>query len=208
MQVIGATNRHNAHKTMANDDFNTFTPNINSPLVNPFRTCSHDEMNQLIESFIEKTEINNIYREYIQKGAFLAQDKTAFDGPRADGLKLKPDELEILKREDPRTGNKWNQPWILYALVACCSLGAAVQGKSDSRSPTSFNHLLQLGWDEVSRFQQHGPLVSSSNWIMKLQTAVNGGKISIQRKRLERKLTANHGMASPVVLHTSLWPRI
>lgn len=118
------------HETMASNDPDTYSPNINSLLVNPFRTLSHDEMNKLIDSFMDKTEIDDMYREYIRKGAFLAQDKNSFDGPREDGLKLKPDELETLKREDPRTGNKWNQPWILYALVACCSLGAAVQGRS------------------------------------------------------------------------------
>ncbi len=77
---------------------------------------------------MKKTEIDEDWLPLIRKGAFLAQDREAFMHPRSDGLRLKDDEQRALKQEDPRTGNKWNQPWIMYALVGCCSLGAAVQG--------------------------------------------------------------------------------
>lgn len=91
--------------------------NINSVLVNPFIGMRHEKMDELIEAFINKTKIEDIYHEVIRKGAFLAQDAEAFRGPRTDNLHLKQDELEALRQEDPKTGNKWNQPWILYALV-------------------------------------------------------------------------------------------
>ncbi|KAL8830147.1 MAG: hypothetical protein Q9170_005868 [Blastenia crenularia] len=107
---------------------------IDRQLVNPFGGKSHKEMNDLIDAFMEKTKIDEIYSEHIRKGAFLAQDSEAFQDLREDGLQLKQEERAALALEDPRTGNKWNQPWILYALVGCCSLGAAVQG-----------------WDEVKR---------------------------------------------------------
>ncbi|KAL8787200.1 MAG: hypothetical protein Q9195_007891 [Heterodermia aff. obscurata] len=85
-------------------------------------------MNELVDNFMEKTKLDPMYRETIQKGAFLAQDSNAFALERRDGLVLSKVEREWLAVEDPQTGNKWNQPWILYALIGCCSLGAAVQG--------------------------------------------------------------------------------
>lgn len=102
-------------------------------LVNPFMGKTHEEMDDLIDRFMEKTRIDEIYSEHIRKGAYLAQDHDAFDDLREDGLQLKPEERAALVMEDPKRGNKWNQPWIMYALIGCCSLGAAVQG-----------------WDEVS----------------------------------------------------------
>ena len=98
-------------------DVDAAPANINSVLVNPFIGMRHEKMNELIEAFINKTKIEDIYHEVIRKGAYLAQDGEAFRGPRTDSLCLKPDELEALRQEDPKTGNKWNQPWILYALV-------------------------------------------------------------------------------------------
>lgn len=102
-------------------------------LVNPFGGKSHQEMNDMIDAFMERTKIDEIYSEHIRKGAFLAQDNEAFQVVREDGLQLKQEERAALLLEDPRTGNKWNQPWILYALVGCCSLGAAVQGWDEVR---------------------------------------------------------------------------
>ena len=98
-------------------DVDAAPANINSVLVNPFIGMRHEKMDELIEAFMNNTKIEDIYREVIRKGAFLAQDREAFRGPRTDSLRLKPDELEALRQEDPKTGNKWNQPWILYALV-------------------------------------------------------------------------------------------
>ncbi|KAL8728954.1 MAG: hypothetical protein Q9166_005049 [cf. Caloplaca sp. 2 TL-2023] len=115
------------------DDDDAASLNINSKLVNPFVGKTHEEMDDLIHRFMEKTKIDEIYAEHIRKGAYLAQDRDAFEDLREDGLQLKSEERAALVMEDPNKGNKWNQPWILYALVGCCSLGAAVQG-----------------WDEVS----------------------------------------------------------
>lgn len=101
----------------ASEDVDAAPANINSVLVNPFIGMRHEKMNELIEAFILNTQIEDIYHEVIRKGAFLAQDGEAFRGPRTDSLRLKQDELEALRQEDPKSGNKWNQPWILYALV-------------------------------------------------------------------------------------------
>ena len=105
----------------ASEDVDAAPANINSVLVNPFIGMRHEKMDELIETFINTTKIEDIYHEVIRKGAFLAQDSEAFRGPRTDSLRLKQDELEALRQEDPKSGNKWNQPWILYALVGTYS---------------------------------------------------------------------------------------
>ena len=105
------------------EDADETTANINSKLINPFRGLRLEQMKEKVAAFMITTEIDEIYSELIHKGAFLAQDSEAFDHPRTDGLRLKPDERRALEQEDPVKGNKWNQPWIMYALVGCCSLG-------------------------------------------------------------------------------------
>ena len=105
------------HGYFTSDDVDAAPANINSVLVNPFIGMRHEKMDQLIETFMTNTKIEDIYHDVIRKGAFLAQDSGAFSGPRTDSLRLKPDELDALRLEDPKVGNKWNQPWILYALV-------------------------------------------------------------------------------------------
>lgn len=101
---------------------------LDASLINPFVGKSPEEMEQLIEAFMDTTGIENIWRPYIHRGAFLAQDRDAFTRSRPDQLQLEQDEVDALLQEDLKAGSRWDQPWILYALVACCSLGAAVQG--------------------------------------------------------------------------------
>ena len=112
-----ATSEKAEYGYFTSEDVVAAPANIDSVLVNPFIGMRHEKMDQLIETFITNTKIEDIYHEVIRKGAFLAQDGEAFSGPRTDSLRLKPDELDALAHEDPKTGNKWNQPWILYALV-------------------------------------------------------------------------------------------
>ena len=116
-----ATSDKVEHGYSTTEDVDAAPANINSVLVNPFIGMRQEKMDELIEAFIVLTKIEDIYHEVIQKGAYLAQDSEAFQGPRPDNLHLKPEELEALKHEDPKTGNKWNQPWILYALVGMYS---------------------------------------------------------------------------------------
>ena len=106
------------------EDMDAAPPHIDSVLVNPFIGMRHEKMDELIEAFINNTKIEDIYHEVIRKGAFLAQDNEAFGSPRTDNLSLKPEEVEALRQEDPKTGNKWNQPWVLYALVGTYSLSS------------------------------------------------------------------------------------
>ena len=114
--------RENGYFT--SEDMDAAPEPIDSVLVNPFIGMRHEKMDELIEAFLNNTKIEDIYHEVIRKGSFLAQDSEAFRSPRSDNLRLKSEEVEALMQEDPKTGNKWNQPWILYALVgayfSCC----------------------------------------------------------------------------------------
>jgi len=97
-------------------------------LAQPFSGWTHEQMTKSIDAFIHESELED-YEDYIRRGAFLAQSKAAFDRERADGLKLKSTEERYLKLENStKSMDKFKQPWRLYALVGCCSLGAAVQG--------------------------------------------------------------------------------
>ncbi|KAI4093159.1 MAG: hypothetical protein L6R37_007426 [Teloschistes peruensis] len=154
------------------DDADAASLNINSTLVNPFVGKTHKEMNDLIDAFMEKTKIDEIYAEHIRKGAFLAQDSEAFADIRDDGLQLRQEERAALTLEDPKKGNKWNQPWILYALVGCCSLGAAVQGWDETavNSGTTRTVLIQMLVSEASSIQ---PLICAVQYLVAgMNTAV------------------------------------
>lgn len=118
----------NKDETYTNEDLDREPESIHSRLVNPFIGKRAEEMHILVNDFMHKTGIDTIYEETIRKGAFLAQDSKAFQNPRDDDLELNDAETKALRLEDPVYGSKWNQPWKLYALVSCCSLGAAVQG--------------------------------------------------------------------------------
>ena len=106
---------------------------LNGALVNPFQGLTHDQMVSKIHDFVNITHIEAVWRDYIWKGAFLAQDPKAFDQKRPDHRTLDEDEMDEIEIEHR---NKWDQPFILYAVVACCSLGAAVQGWDEVRSYT------------------------------------------------------------------------
>ena len=98
---------------------------INGLLINPFNGKDADEMEHLIAEFMASTNIEEEWATVVRKGAYLAQDERAFRKPRDDELTLKDEESKALEQE---RDNKWSQPFILYALVGCCSMGAAVQG--------------------------------------------------------------------------------
>ncbi|KAF2797483.1 hypothetical protein K505DRAFT_235427 [Melanomma pulvis-pyrius CBS 109.77] len=99
-------------------------------LAQPFSGWTHEQMTESIDNFIQESELDD-YAHYIRRGAFLAQSKAAFPvgRERRDGLELKDSERNFLDLENsPRRIDQFKQPWRLYALVGCCSLGAAVQG--------------------------------------------------------------------------------
>jgi hypothetical protein len=99
-------------------------------LINPFAKWSHDEMLEHARTFIERSGLTD-YRDHLRKGASLAQSRKLFDNGKSGhgGMTLDDKEREALRKE--YSDNRWDrfdQPKRLYFLVACCSLGAAVQG--------------------------------------------------------------------------------
>jgi hypothetical protein len=105
-------------------------------LINPFTKWSHDEVLQHAEAFILRSGLND-YRDHLRKGASLAQSRILIDNGESGygGMTLSDKEREALRKE--YSDNRWdrfNQPKKLYFLVACCSLGAAVQGWYVERS--------------------------------------------------------------------------
>ncbi|KAL9082841.1 MAG: hypothetical protein Q9159_006131 [Coniocarpon cinnabarinum] len=114
------TRRTRSHAKKDDFDFS-----INGLLLNPLNGKSRADMEALIDDFMSFSNIEEEWGQVIRKGAYLAQDDAAFRKTRDDGLVLKPEENEALIME---RDHKWRQPFLLYALVGCCSMGAAVQG--------------------------------------------------------------------------------
>ena len=107
------------------EPFDGSTFQVNALLVNPLQGKKLEEMDTAIKDFMAVTKLERVWTDHIRKGAFLAQDARAFKGEREDGLELEDDERRDLEDE---LSQMWNQPFLLYALVFCCSLGAATQG--------------------------------------------------------------------------------
>jgi sugar porter (SP) family MFS transporter len=106
---------------------------VNQFWINPFHNKSHAEMTTLATAFIRLSEIDDDWHPYLRRGAYLAHDPkaygTSYDEKGRDGLFLRPTEIRALRLEASENAkDRWNQPFNLFALVACCSLGAAVQG--------------------------------------------------------------------------------
>lgn len=97
-------------------------------LVNPFTTWSHQQVLDCADAFIQQSGLTE-YNELFRKGASLAQSSKLLDNDKYDGLALLPRERDALKLEISKNRfDRFKQPLKLYGLVACCSLGAAVQG--------------------------------------------------------------------------------
>ncbi|KAI9736268.1 MAG: hypothetical protein M1834_001154 [Cirrosporium novae-zelandiae] len=96
----------------------------------PFQNWSHDRLFNAVQDFIQESGLND-HTDYLLRGAFLAQDPHAFDHDRRrdDGLGVRDEERVWLDLEySEKKIDKFKQPWLLYLLVGCCSLGATVQG--------------------------------------------------------------------------------
>ena len=103
---------------------------LDGQLVNPFRGKNHGDMHELTRNFLQETTLDS-QGTLFRKAAFLAQSPNALaTSDRPDGLSLDPEERKILFEEgsNPRSRwSKWRQTPTLYALIICCSIGAAVQ---------------------------------------------------------------------------------
>ena len=91
-------------------------------LANPLAGISHDELEQMGDSYARKHQMGG--EEDIRafrKGACLAQDPQKFASVRD----LTGQEKEVLNKE---ITNRWSQPKLLYLVIILCSTCAAVQG--------------------------------------------------------------------------------
>ncbi|CAG8384632.1 unnamed protein product [Penicillium salamii] len=96
--------------------------NINAKLSNPLAGLSHTELRIQGRAFAEFHDMGDETDiRAFELGAVLAQSPERY----ADITDLTNLEKQVLRRE---LTNKWAQPWKMYAVIALCSLSAAVQG--------------------------------------------------------------------------------
>ncbi|KAL1614374.1 hypothetical protein SLS54_009801 [Diplodia seriata] len=102
----------------------------------PFATWNPDRMDVEINDFVAEAGLQDD-KDYIRRGAKLAQDKDAFNVLKRphDALPFREDldEEKCLQWESQDKGrDRFRQTWKLYTLVIMCSIGAAVQGWDES----------------------------------------------------------------------------
>lgn len=96
--------------------------NLNAKLSNPLAGFSHADLRKQGRNFALTHEIGDDEDvRAFELGAVLAQAPERYDTVAG----LRSSEKEILRREFE---HRWSQPWKMYAVIALCSLSAAVQG--------------------------------------------------------------------------------
>lgn len=102
--------------------------NLNAKLSNPLAGFSHAELRKQGRNFAIAHEIGDDEDvRAFELGAVLAQSPERYENV----VGLTNLEKEVLRRE---FANRWSQPWTMYAVIALCSLSAAVQGMGRSMS--------------------------------------------------------------------------
>lgn len=96
--------------------------NLNAKLSNPLAGFSHAALRNQGHNFAIAHEIGDESDiRAFELGAVLAQSPERY----AHVVGLTGQEKEVLRRE---FAHRWSQPWKMYAVIALCSLSAAVQG--------------------------------------------------------------------------------
>ena len=96
--------------------------NLNAKLSNPLAGFSHADLRKQGRNFALTHEIGDDEDvRACELGAVLAQAPERYDTVAG----LTSSEKDILRREFE---HRWSQPWKMYAVIALCSLSAAVQG--------------------------------------------------------------------------------
>lgn len=91
-------------------------------LANPLAGFSHDDLEQMGESYARKHQMGDDEDiRAFKKGACLAQDPQKYESV----IGLTVQEMEVLRKE---IANRWSQPKLLYVVIILCSTCAAVQG--------------------------------------------------------------------------------
>ncbi|CAI7597749.1 unnamed protein product [Penicillium pancosmium] len=100
--------------------------NLNAKLSNPLAGYSHSELRKQGRAFAMMHEMGDESDiRAFELGAVLAQSPERFENVTG----LTPQEKEILRHEFT---HRWSQPWKMYAVIALCSLSAAVQGMDET----------------------------------------------------------------------------
>ncbi|KAJ5081305.1 Major facilitator superfamily domain general substrate transporter [Penicillium alfredii] len=100
--------------------------NINAKLSNPLAGFSHADLRKQGRNFAIAHEIGDESDiRAFELGAVLAQSPERY----ATVAGLTTQEKEVLRRE---FAHRWSQPWTMYAVIALCSLSAAVQGMDET----------------------------------------------------------------------------
>lgn len=94
----------------------------------PYDRLPEAALREKIGNSIKETGLTR-YHDLFLKGAFIAQNDSAFEGRRDDGGFLEDEERSSLKEEKSR---RWKHPRTLWALVILCAIGAATQGWDES----------------------------------------------------------------------------
>ena len=127
---INTPPRDQSHKPIPQRPFLTAADrarrNINAKLSNPLAGFSHAQLRKQGRNFALTHEIGDEddVRAF-ELGAVLAQSPDRY----ATVAGLTDSEKEILHREFE---HRWSQPWTMYAVIALCSLSAAVQGMDET----------------------------------------------------------------------------
>jgi hypothetical protein len=96
--------------------------NLNAKLSNPLAGFTHAELRRQGRNFALTHEIGDDEDvRAFELGAVLAQAPERYDSVAG----LTGQEKDVLRREFE---HRWSQPWKMYAVIALCSLSAAVQG--------------------------------------------------------------------------------
>ncbi|CEJ54840.1 Putative MFS sugar transporter [Penicillium brasilianum] len=100
--------------------------NLNAKLSNPLAGFSHAELRRQGRNFALTHEIGDDEDiRAFELGAVLAQAPERYDTVAG----LTSEEKDILRWEFE---HRWSQPWTMYAVIALCSLSAAVQGMDET----------------------------------------------------------------------------
>ncbi|GAA5951544.1 hypothetical protein JCM3765_005965 [Sporobolomyces pararoseus] len=98
--------------------------NVNDALENPLSGISLERLEAMGRAFANEKGLGQYETEFA-KGAQVAQDPLAFESIEM----LNDEDRNVLRRE---VTHKWDHPKMLYFLVVCCSMCAAVQGMDES----------------------------------------------------------------------------
>lgn len=117
--------------------------NLNAKLSNPLAGFSHAELRKQGRSFAIAHEIGDDEDiRAFELGAVLAQSPERYDNV----VGLTNLEKEVLRKE---FAHRWSQPWTMYAVIALCSLSAAVQGMGMFLCRTSLDRTSADASDET-----------------------------------------------------------